>query len=121
DGSYADVESEYHTMITGTREDYLSAGGVAGPLDAAGSGTRANGSAFVEVTLLPVEAMRVSLGLRADWLRDTYDPSAPSSGERATASHTAVSPKAGVNVRWLQTAAQTGNVYVNVGRSFKAP
>ncbi len=121
DGAYGDIESEYFAVLSGSRQDYLASDGVVGDLDAAGSGTRSNGSAFAEYTLLPTDAVRVSLGLRADWLRDSFEPTAPSGGESVSASHTAISPKAGINVRWLNTGNQTGHVYVNAGRSFKAP
>jgi outer membrane receptor protein involved in Fe transport len=38
-----------------------------------------------------------------------------------TAAHTAWSPRAGANLRWLNTPSQTGHVYAQVGRHFKAP
>jgi outer membrane cobalamin receptor len=120
DVSYGDVESDYYAILTGTRNDYLDSGGERGALDASGNGSRSNASAFAEYTLLPMDAVRISLGLRADWLKDEYRATEPEENE-VSASHTALSPKAGVNVRWLNTGAQIGHVYLNAGRSFKAP
>ena len=65
--------------------------------------------------------VRLSIGSRYDWLRDTFEPRAPDSGSTVVASHGAFSPKAGLNVRYHRSATGAGNVYLTVGRSFKAP
>jgi outer membrane receptor protein involved in Fe transport len=56
-----------------------------------------------------------------DWITDRYEPQAPSTGAVTEVSRSAFSPRAGINLRYLSTEQQTGNVYVTVGRSFKAP
>lgn len=80
-------------------------------------------------TLSPTDALRLSLGVRGDWIRDRFDPAegegggegGPEGGGSHRASHGAASPKAGVNVRWFSTESQTGHHFVTAGRSFKAP
>jgi outer membrane receptor for ferrienterochelin and colicin len=118
DASFGGLESDYYNVLTGTRDAYRSGSGERGDLDASGSGSRTSAAAFAEYTALPTDALRISLGVRADWLNDEYTPE---NDDELSASHTAFSPKAGVNLRWLNTGSQTGHIYINASRSFKAP
>lgn len=120
DASYATLDSRYYGVAMGGRDAYLAASGERGELDASGSGTRGAAAAFAQYTLLPVEAVRVSAGVRADWLSDTFTPDGDEGGEALEASHVAFSPRLGVNVRYLNGESSTGNVYLTAGRSFKA-
>jgi outer membrane receptor protein involved in Fe transport len=76
------------------------------------------GAAFAQYTLLPTDAVRITFGARADWLRDSFDPD---EGAALDADHAAFSPKVGVNVQYLRSADHDGHVYATAGRSFKAP
>jgi iron complex outermembrane receptor protein len=121
DASYATLDSRYYAVLTGGRDAYRSASGERGDLDAGGSGRRGAAAAFAQYTVFPVDAVRISAGARADWLRDTFTASDPEDGESLDAAHAAFSPRIGANVQYMQGAAHTGNVYVTAGRSFKAP
>ena len=56
---------------------------------------------------------------RFDEVRDAYRASLPTPLARTTVTHRAFSPKLGLNVSYLNTARQVGNVYVSTSRSFK--
>lgn len=120
DGSFATLDSKHYEVLTGDRGAYAAGSGERGALHAAGSGDRRAAAAFAQYTVLPVDAVRISIGARADWLDDTYDASAPEP-ERLEASHSALSPRLGVNVQYLDAGTNAGHVYVTAGRSFKAP
>ncbi|MDX1546629.1 MAG: TonB-dependent receptor [Rhodothermales bacterium] len=119
DASTGALDSRYFQFVTGGQEDYQQATGTRGPLDAEGTATRRAGAAFAQLDLQPTPRLRLSLGARLDALRDAFEPEA--GGEETTATHSAFSPKAGANLRYVQTARHAGHVYANVGRSFKAP
>lgn len=121
DGSLGWLDSEYYAVLTGPATLYQQAAGTRGELDARGSGSRGAAAAFLRYELRPTSAVRLSLGGRLDWLRDSFAPEAPSEGEELKATHTAFSPKAGINLRYLRSARQEGHLFANVGRSFKAP
>lgn len=120
DGSAGRMESDYVALLTGTVESYEAGEIAAGQPDEAGDATRTAAAGFVRYELQPSPAVRISLGGRVDWLRDAFTPRAPTVGEKAAAEHTAFSPRAGVNVRYLRAAGHEGWAYANVGRSFKA-
>ena len=65
--------------------------------------------------------MRFSLGARFDALRDAFRPDLPTDVEPADATHSAFSPRVGVNVRYAGGESSSGHAYVSVSRSFKAP
>jgi vitamin B12 transporter len=78
-------------------------------LDAQGDGRRVALGLFAHFVDSPNDWLRWTLGLRADWLNDTF--------EGSDASHFAFSPKAGVNMRY----APTGHAWLSASRTFKAP
>jgi outer membrane receptor protein involved in Fe transport len=120
DFSAGRARSEYAPVATGPLPAYAAASGTRGGVNARGTGTRSAAAGFAQYELKPVDAVRLSFGGRMDWLRDSFDPSLPADAKPAHVDHRAFSPRAGVNVRVLQTAAQEGNLYVSAGRSFKA-
>jgi outer membrane cobalamin receptor len=99
DVSHGTIDSKYYQVDAGQQ----------GALDAEGDGRRTAAALFVQYTLQPAEPVRIALGGRWDWLGDTF-----AAGD---ASHSAFSPKLGVNLR----VAQATHAYVTAGRSFKAP
>jgi outer membrane receptor protein involved in Fe transport len=121
DGSTGRIDSDYVTWLTGTAENYRDTPAVyLGLLDEAGDATRTAAAGFIRYELQPSPRVRISLGGRMDWLRDAFSPRAPTVGDDVTAEHTAFSPRAGINVQYLRSAAHDGWAYANVGRSFKA-
>lgn len=87
--------------------------------DSRGDGMRSTLAGFVHLAGRPSEMLRWILGLRADYLRDAFDevtapPGAPFSPRGF---HGAVSPKAGMNIRY----APTGRLWLSASRTFKAP
>lgn len=117
----ADVQSgqlavAWHDMITGSAEDFNGFDGAIGDLSTKGNGTRLATAAFLQYEINPVQQVRLSAGIRYDRIRDTYSPEQNSEQE---AVHTALSPKVGINLRYLASNRHVGNWYVNVARSFK--
>jgi outer membrane receptor protein involved in Fe transport len=122
DAAYGGLDSKYYNVRTGPRAAYASGSGARGALDASGAGERAMAALFFQYTLMPTAALRISLGARQDWLRDNYEPRNDDPNESPlVASHSAFSPKVGVNLGYVDRGEQKGNVYVSAGRSFKAP
>lgn len=118
DGGFGTIDSEYFGIVFGDRSAYTDATGARGELDASGQADRLSGAAYAQYTILPTEALRISVGARADWLRDTFEPDGDA---RVEADHSAFSPRVGVNLRYLSRGASEGHVYATAGRSFKAP
>lgn len=117
DLSRGTLDSRYYEVVTGDDAAYAAADGSRGDLSARATATRATSAVFVHYVIEPLPQLRFSLGGRADWLRDAFEPTEPPAAKRSTASHAALSPKAAVNYRYGPGA----HVYVAVSRSFKAP
>jgi outer membrane receptor protein involved in Fe transport len=121
DWSLGHIGNEYFAVATGDAGAYRSASGEAGELDARGEGSRLSAGAFARYELRPADAVRLTLGTRLDWLRDRFEALAPTAEARSENSHLALSPQAGINLRYLQMSQHEGHVFATVGRSFKAP
>lgn len=78
-------------------------------LDVEGDGRRTTLGLFAHFVDSPTDWLRWTIGLRTDWLHDTFEDS--------DASHFAFSPKAGVNMRY----ATNGHAWLSASRTFKAP
>ena len=120
DGSYGWLDSRYYNVTTGPRATYQAASGERGERDTSGEGRRGAFAAFAHYSFVPLEPVRLSAGARADWLRDSFDASTPDAAHEE-ATHEAFSPRAGVNVQYIDRESHSGHVYATVGRSFKAP
>lgn len=118
DASAGRLGSRYYQIATGDAEVYRQATGDRGALDADGTARRTAAALFAQLDLRPAPRLKLTAGARLDALDDTFEPTGEA---ETTASHTAFSPKAGVNVRYVQTARHVGHVYASVARSFKAP
>ena len=122
DGGLHSLSSEYYQFLLGGMADYSSIDSVTrGNLDEQGDSTRHSAAGFLQYELLPIQRLRVILGVRADVVRDQFTPKPPSEGERQSTTHSELSPKAGANFRYLNTERHIGNLYANVSRSFKTP
>jgi outer membrane receptor protein involved in Fe transport len=121
DVGYSTMGSRYHGVAAGSRAQHVGMPGGRGALESRGDAARINGAVFAQYTMQPVPRVRFSLGARFDALSDDFEPRSPSEGSKLSASHTAFSPKAGVNVRYLETARTSGSFYVTASGSFKAP
>ncbi len=115
------IDTKYHSFLSGDPQTYREARPTRGDLGQSGGGSRTTMAGFVRYEITPIPILRASIGGRLDWLRDSFEAELPVAGEKSTPSHVAFSPKAGLNLRYIQSADQTGNLYVNVSRSFKAP
>lgn len=115
------LDSKYYGVAGGTREDYAAASGDRGDLDASGDSRRTVGSVHAQYNLQPSDAIRLAIGARFDALGDDFVSDFTGEDRREDASHSAFSPRVGLNVRYLNRGTSTGNAYVAVSRSFKAP
>ncbi|MEM1272109.1 MAG: TonB-dependent receptor, partial [Bacteroidota bacterium] len=122
DGTLGQLDSEYRLVNLGPPEAYLGElDPESGEIDRDGNATRRALAGFAQLDLNPADAIRITLGARADGLSDRYTPDVPSDGETLSTDNSAISPKVGINVRYAQTATQLGRLYVSASRSFKAP
>ena len=121
DVSHGSLDSKYYPVAGGTRDDYETASGEAGDLEARGDARRTIGALHAQYNLQPSEALRFAIGARYDALHDDFRPELPDDVPGDDAAHAAFSPRIGLNVRYMHGARSTGNAYMSVSRSFKAP
>lgn len=121
DLSVGSAETGYYEYLSGDEGAYRGTAPEAGEAVARGDVSRSAAAAFVRAEARPASALTLTLGGRLDWLRDTFEPRGPSAGERKTTRHVAFSPKAGINLRYIEKGLHVGHLYANIGRSFKAP
>ena len=114
------LDSRYFEVMTGTREEYVLATGNRGALSARGDASRTTGALFLQYARQLSAPVRLSLGARADWLRDLHTAKTPPDGD-VRASHAALSPRIGINVRYLESGTSSGHLFAVVSHSFKAP
>ncbi|MXZ18129.1 MAG: TonB-dependent receptor [Rhodothermaceae bacterium] len=110
------LDVAWYNMATGTAETFDAFDGARGDLSATGDGSRRALAAYAQYDIAPTSWLRLLAGIRYDRVRDTYSPEGSSEQE---AVHTALSPKVGVNARYVASARHIGNWYANVARSFK--
>jgi outer membrane receptor protein involved in Fe transport len=120
DVSAGRLSSEYRPLIMGGPTEYETEH-QAGDVDVSGSGTRTAAALFMHWEHRLANPLRAVVGGRFDWLRDTYEPTLPTPLARTTTLHREFSPKLGLNLSYLETTRQAGNVYLSATRSFKAP
>ena len=122
DAFYGSLDTRYAPIATGGLGDaYLGASGEPRDISSDGTASRSGFAGYAQLELNPTPRLNISLGARADWLEDSFDEVAGLSEAVPSASHSAVSPKAGVNYRYAASSQHVGNVYANASRSFKAP
>lgn len=114
------LDSRYYAVQSGDQAAYRASSGTRGALDASGTSGRSNVAVFGEYTVQFGEATRLSIGSRYDWLHDNFDSRTPAGDTSVSVSHGALSPKAGLNLRYWKSASAAGSVYLTAGRSFKA-
>ena len=110
------VDVAWYDMATGPAEAFDAFDGARGDLSTRGDGSRSALAAYAQYDIEPTSWLRLSAGARYDRIRDTYSPEG---GAEQDAVHTALSPKVGVNARYVASARHVGNWYANVARSFK--
>jgi len=121
DGSLGLLDSEYYDFLQGGPDDYIDANPERGALNAKGEVTRTAIAGFAHYALQAGAAVRFTLGGRFDALHDAFEAKAPAAPAEGSATHTAFSPRAGVNIRYADGESHRGHVYANVTGSFKAP
>ncbi len=113
------LDSRYFNVLAGTESDYAAGPQTPDPTDAAsGDGTRRTFAAYAHYDRGLGNRVRLTAGARLDVLQDRFDPGGSQS---TSATHTAFSPKLGINFRLFSTSKSVTNLYANVARSFKAP
>lgn len=121
EGNRGSLDSRYYRYAGGTRADYAAAAGQRGELDTRGESARTGGGFYAQYVVQASDAVRLVLGGRFDALRDTFDPIVPVGQEPLVTTHSALSPKLGLNVRYANGRTGSGHAYAAVSRSFKAP
>lgn len=121
DFSAGRLATEYFDYLLGDSSTYRAATAARGESVARGEGSRATAAGFAHLELRPADAIRLSIGSRLDWLEDRWEPRGASVGDLVTATHLALSPKVGINLRYVSTGAHTGHAYAGASRAFKAP
>lgn len=121
EGNRGALDSRYYRYAGGTREEYAAATGQRGDLDARGESARTGGGLYAQYVVQASDAVRLVLGGRFDALRDSFDPSVPAGQEPRVTTHSALSPKVGLNLRYANGLTGSGHAYAAVSGSFKAP
>jgi outer membrane receptor protein involved in Fe transport len=121
DISVGDLSSEYRPLLMGTVADYAVTEVNAGDVDVSGRGGRDAVATFVHWENVVSSRLRLVAGGRMDWIRDEYRTEIPAQVPRLRSFHRSFSPKLGMNFGYLESARQTGHVYMSFSRSFKAP
>jgi len=121
EGSRGSLNATYYNWMGGDRSEYVGASAERGDLDTRSQSRRAAGALYAQYVVQASSAVRLSLGGRFDVLDDRFNPSVPSGQSHRTATHSVLSPKLGINFRYLNRRAGSGHAWVAVSRSFKAP
>jgi outer membrane receptor protein involved in Fe transport len=119
DASYGRIKSEYFDFAAGPVNGYAEAA-QRGDLSSSASGNRGSAALFARYALQATPALRLTVGGRLDWLRDSFDTDAANQ-DTDPRTHTVFSPRVGANLRYLESERQSGHLYANITRSFKAP
>ena len=118
DLSLGHLRSDYRPVLMGGTAEYASAP-QPGDVDVSGRGSRTMAGWFANWEHRIATPVRLVMAGRFDEVRDAYRATLPAPAARTTVTHRAFSPKLGLNVSYLNTARQMGNVYVSASRSFK--
>ena len=117
DGKFGGLDNAYYEMLTGTIGDYASFSGERGGISTEGDGSRRAAAGFVQYDMVPFARLRTTLGGRYDSISDRYEAA---TGESRAASHSAFSPKVGLNLALARSSRYVGHVYANYLGIFKA-
>ncbi|HEY1951976.1 MAG TPA: TonB-dependent receptor [Gemmatimonadaceae bacterium] len=120
DFSAGRLRSRYADVASGTAGNYAATDGAFGAYGPWSTAERRAGAGFIYWQLRPVAPLRIALSTRLDQLRDTFEPSDPSTSKNAATSQRAVSPRAALNLALPALANAATNIYVSAGRVFKA-
>ncbi len=114
------LNSTYSNVLVGPAEAYDLPEAPPTELDRDGTANRRAMAGFAQLDLQPAPIFKLSLGARADWIKDTYDPIVPADEGSSESTNSAFSPKVGINVQYMEGPKGSGRVYATVSRSFKA-
>jgi len=121
DGYAGSLDSRYYQIATGGIADaYEPSNGGRQQLNADGSVSRTSLAGYAQFDIRPISRLKLSLGARYDRIADSFDEVDGLSEDAPSATNSAFSPKAGMNLRYVSSGSQVGNVYVSASRSFKA-
>ena len=121
DASLGSLQNEWYSFLTGSINQYADTSGVVrGDLQSSADISRRSGAAYVTAEASLTPAFTASAGLRFDAVDDSFEPATGgASGEGASETHTAWSPRVGLNARVLTSDRHIGNIYGSVSRTFK--
>ncbi len=117
EGRFGALDNVYYNMLTGSAAEYAAYAGDWGEVSTSGQGDRQTMAGYAQYRLDPLPRLRITLGGRYDTINDSYTAA---EGQKVSASHTAFSPKVGVNLAFIRSARHVGHVYANYLGIFKA-
>lgn len=120
DASLTGLDSEVRDVVSGGRVTYVFSDPTR-PVVATGQGGRTTAAGYLRYEVRPVDALRIAVGGRADWLRDTFEAGDPAPGPETTATHSAFTPEVGVDLGWLSSDRHTGHLFAKLTRTVRAP
>lgn len=113
------LDSRWYDVTAGTRDDYDAAAGTRGALRSDGHTTRLVTAGFAQIGYRLRPWLRMTAGMRFDRLDDSdRDCCQP---DEADATHTRLSPRAGLTLRYHEGRRGDGSAYLAWSSSFKAP
>ncbi len=115
------LTSSYYDFLRGPPAAYAGADPARGERNQHGSGSRVTAAGYFGYGVSPTPAVRLSAGGRLDWLRDSFDDEGGASRPGESTAHVVFSPRAGINVRIVDSARQRAHLHLGASRSFKAP
>jgi outer membrane cobalamin receptor len=120
DASVGGLASTYRSLVSGPSSAYTGSPSLGAP-ETRGIGRRDAAAGFAEWQVLPVEPLRIDVGMRYDQISDRYSPSIPSGETTRHESRGAWSPRIGANLRYADGPFGTGNFFLSANGAFKAP
>ncbi|MGA2623340.1 MAG: TonB-dependent receptor [Bacteroidota bacterium] len=120
DGTSGRLQSTYYSQFSGFEENYLLQGFTRDTTVADGIAKRAKYAFYVNDEVRLIDRLALNIGARFDGQDDGYDGTFPHN-MTFTANHTALSPKAGLNLQFAENENFSGSAYATINRSFKAP
>lgn len=121
DASFGQLDNSWYSFLTGSIDSYADTSGVErGPLQSSSDISRRSGALYLSGDVDLAEGIKLTSGLRFDVVSDSFNPTGPDTGsESADRTHTAWSPRLGLNARLVASEKHVTNVYGSVSGSFK--
>ncbi len=118
EGIYGSLRSTYYDQFHGFGHDYETNEFSRSSMVADGNGIRRKFAAYMNDELRVIEPLAIVLGARFDAITDSYTGTPKDTS--LSAGHSLLSPKFGLNFRYIDAPHYTGNIYAAINGSFKA-